>query len=180
MRLGAGHGAVAATVLIVVLIALGAMAARALRDAPRRDGGAMLPAAGAGSTAVMLSRDAVADPAAAPVRSTLQRYFDAINTRDYAAWAQVVGPQRRAAQPEPTWLEDYRSTSDGTIRVDRIDRRDDGTLLVRVQFVSLQDVDHAPQDAPYPRLCWRTTLPIAGAQPRVVQTRGNASAHRPC
>jgi hypothetical protein len=175
----------AASVALALVLGLGALAAHALRSDPRAaaapEGRAVdLPAVGAGVTTVLTSADVVTHPRGTVVREQLQRYFDAINGRDYAAWSQTVTPDRATAQPQPDWVHAYRSTSEGTIRVDRIDDQPDGSMLVRVQFVSMQDVADAPRETPAARICWRTTLPMAGSPPRIATTGAGSSTHAAC
>lgn len=146
---------------------------RALPPAP--------PANGAGSPAVTLSPDAGQYPGAAVVRDQLQRHFDAINARDYAAWKATVGDRRAAQQSETAWRADYATTTDGSIRIDRIDKAADGALLVRLRFVSTQSIDDKPGNPPGPRLCWTSTFPFEGVPPRIGIARGaDASLSTPC
>ena len=136
------------------------------------------PVAGAGSGDVLLSADAAAHPSAFAVLAQLQRYFDAINAGDYAAWQTTVTPDR--VQPEQAWKDGYRSTRDGTIRIDRIDDEPGGALLVRVRFTSTQAVADAPPDLRVPRICWRSTLPMQGVPPRIARTSVSSSLSAAC
>jgi hypothetical protein len=124
-----------------------------------------VPATGAGAALVLLSADARAHPAGQAVRAQLQRYFDAINAKDHAAWAATVVPQRVQEQPAPVWLAGVDSTVDGTIRVDRIDDLDGGRVLARVRFVSVQDIADAPAAVSAERICWRASFPMSGNPP---------------
>jgi hypothetical protein len=172
-------------VVLGALLAVGGAAAVASRSAtgiapyasPRP-----VPATGVGSAEVELSADAAAHPAADAVREQLQQHYDAINARDYAAWSGTVVQQRSDALPERDWQEAYASTRDGTIRVDRIDAADDpdGGLLVRVRFISTQDVEDAPSDLQAPRICWRSTLPMRGLPPLIDVTGGGSSTREAC
>jgi len=45
----------------------------------------------------------------AAVQDVLSAYFDAINTKNYAAWAATVTPARAAQQPEAAWQQGYAS-----------------------------------------------------------------------
>jgi hypothetical protein len=139
-----------------------------------------VPATGAGSGEVELSADAAAHPAADAVREQLQQHYDAINTRDYESWRGTVVQQRADGLPEPDWQRAYASTHDGTIRIDRIDTAPDSGLLVRVRFVSTQDVADAPPDLQVPRICWRSTLPMRGLPPLIDMTGGGSSAREAC
>lgn len=166
------------TALVAALVAGGATAALV---GPRTTAGPpATPVAGSGSGDVLLSVDAAVHPAAAGVLTQVQRYFDAINAGDYAAWQTTVAPERVAAQPEQVWTEAYRSTRDGTIRIDRIDDDPGGALLVRIRFVSTQAVADAPPDTAAPRICWRSTLPMQGVPPRIGTTTGDSSIRAAC
>jgi hypothetical protein len=180
----------AVAIALGVLLAVGGGVAVASRSAagpapyatPRP-----VPAAGAGPGRVELSADAAVHPAADVVREQLQRHYDAINARDYAGWRATVVQQRSDGLPEPAWQEAYASTTDGTIRIDRIDKAQgaspdggDAGLLVRVRFVSTQNVEDAPADLPAPRICWRSTLPMRGLPPLIDMTGGGSSAREAC
>ncbi len=165
---------IGAVALAAVLAAGGVGAVLARPGATAADVPQAPPARGAGSTAVTLGADAAVHPRAALVLVQLQRYFDAINAGDYATWQTTVSDQQAQDQSEATWKRAYRSTKDGTIHVDRIDDEIPDGLLVRVRFVSTQDVADAPQDTPAGRLCWRTTLPMEGSPPRISATRGGS------
>lgn len=145
-----------------------------LRTAPE------LPAEGAGEAEVLLSADARTHPAAALVRDQLQAHYDAINARDWSAWETTVSPERSAALPEEAFRAAYASTRDGTIRIDRIDDLPGRRVLVRVRFVSTQDLDAAPDAARAERICWRSSLPMSGEPPRIETTGGASSLPTPC
>lgn len=149
-------------------------AAAPLRAAPA------VPAQGVGSGEVLLSADALTHPAVQRVRGQLQRHFDAINAKDYDAWTSTVVPERGAALNAEQWLEAYDSTRDGTIRIDRIDDLAGGRVLVRVRFVSTQDLSDAPTEVPASRICWRNSLPMSGVPPLVEQTGGGSSMAVAC
>lgn len=163
--------------VLAALLVVGGVVASSLHAPPLPESGP--PVSGAGDAEVVLSADAAAHPAGEAVRAQLQRHFSAINARDYAAWAGTVVPERAAALPEPDWQAAYASTRDGSIRVDRIDDRPGG-VLVRVRFVSTQDVAAAPPAAPAPRVCWRTSLPMSGTPPVIELTAPGVSAPERC
>lgn len=176
-----------ATLIAVLLIALLAGAAvawfgggRALSAVPPLRAAPAVPAQGVGSAEVLLSADALTHPTANLVRAQLQRHFDAINAKDYDAWAGTVVAERSAALPPEQWLEAYDSTRDGTIRIDRIDDLEGARVLVRVRFVSMQDVSDAPVDVPARRICWRNSLPMSGEPPLIEQTGGGSSVAVAC
>lgn len=176
-----------ATLAVLVLLLGGGIAVAALAGDPppaeRRaplDLPPPLPADGAGSAEVLLSADARTHVAAELVRTQLQAHYDAINARDRAAWAETVAPERSDALPEEEFARVYGTTQDGTIRVDRIDDLPGRRLLVRVRFVSTQDVADAPEAAPSERVCWRSSLPMSGLPPRIEPTGSGSSVPESC
>lgn len=180
---GTRGAAVVAVLLGLALLAGGAVAclstgavssASPLRAAPA------VPDVGAGAPDVQLSADAGTHPAAAAVRSQLQIHFDAINARDYAGWVSTVVLARSAALPEADWQAAYGTTTDGTIRIDRIDDLEGGRVLVLVRFVSTQAVADAPDGVPAERVCWRSALPMGGEPPLIEQTGGGSSVPTAC
>lgn len=171
-----------ALLLGVLLVAGGvtALATRASAGSAPLAAPPSVPAEGVGSGEVQFSADAARHPAAEPVRVQLQRHYDAINERDYAGWRATVVPARAEALPEDDWQDAYATTRDGTIRVDRIDTAPDAGFLVRVRFVSMQDVQDAPPDLQVERICWRSTLPMRGEPPLIDVTGGGSSAPEEC
>ncbi len=182
--MGARFGALIAVLLGVVLVAGVAVAwfggGRAVSAVSPSRAAPPVPATGVGSPEVLLSADARSHPAADLVRAQLQRHYDAINAKDYAGWVATVVPERSAVLTEQAWLEDYGSTQDGTIRIDRIDDIEDARVLVRVRFVSTQDVDDAPSEVPARRICWRSSLPMSGVPPLIERTGGGSSVAVAC
>lgn len=182
--MGARSAALIAALLGVVLVAGLAVAwlggGRAVSAVPPLRAAPPVPASGVGSAEVLLSADARTHPAAELVRAQLQRHYEAINAKDYAGWAATVVPERSAVLAEPAWLQDYGSTRDGTIRIDRIDDIEGARVLVRVRFVSTQDVDDAPQAVPARRICWRSSLPMSGVPPVIERTGSGSSVAVSC
>jgi hypothetical protein len=163
----------------VVLLAGGALA-WTVGAAPADADPFVPPGVGAGPGTVQLSSEARRHPAGAAVLAQLQTHYDAINARDYAAWTTTVVRSRVDSLPEADFARAYASTVDGSMRVDRIDDGPDGELLVRLRFVSTQDVADAPPDVPAERICWRSTLPMTGSPPRIDETRGGSSVPEAC
>ncbi len=182
--MGARFGAVTAAVLGVVLVAGMAVAwfggGRAVSAVPPLRAAPPVPASGVGSDEVLLSADARSHPAAELVRAQLQRHYRAINGKDYDGWVATVVPERSAVLPEEAWLADYGSTRDGTIRIDRIDDIEGSRVLVRVRFVSVQDVEDAPPEVPARRICWRTSLPMSGVPPLIEMSASGSSVAVAC
>ncbi len=81
------------------------------------------------------------------VRSLLQRHFDAINNRDYAAWTSTVVSRCPREMPESKWQADYASTRDGSILVHRIEPSPEGTIVL-LSFTSTQAEAQAPLSLP--------------------------------
>ncbi len=182
--MGARFGAVTAVLLGIVLVAGVAVAwfagGRAVSAVPPLRAAPPIPASGVGSEEVLLSADARTHPAAELVRAQLQRHYEAINAKDYVGWAATVVPERSAVLSEPDWLQDYGSTRDGTIRIDRIDDIEGSRVLVRVRFVSVQDVEDAPADVPARRICWRSSMPMSGVPPVIERTGSGSSVAVSC
>ncbi|NMH95888.1 hypothetical protein [Pseudonocardia acidicola] len=166
------RGALALTVTLSVLLVAGGVAAWSLGyrsfDGVAPAGAApAVPARGAGSPVAELSADARAHPAGEAVRAQLQRYFDAINAHDYAAWTTTVVRQRVEQQPRTQWLASLDTTTDGTIRIDRVVDLDGGRVLALVRFISTQDLSDAPAGLQAARICWRGALPMSGSPLRL-------------
>ncbi|KAA2264319.1 hypothetical protein F0L68_07825 [Solihabitans fulvus] len=113
-----------------------------------------------GDGAVKLSIDAAAHPDGEQVRAMLQRMFDAINSRQYAAWLAVVSARRSVPIAEEAWQSGYETTRDGTILVQRIETTGDSNLHVLLSFVSTQKPEKAPAEMPLPCLRWRVVYPM--------------------
>lgn len=174
----------AVAALLVVLLGLGgaafwASAGTAEGVAPSA-APSSVPESGAGADTVQLSADAATHPAAQLVLEQIQLYFNAINNRDYATWSQVVTDERASQQPRSEWLRGIGSTTDGTIRVDRIVDLDQGRVLALVRFVSVQNPDDGPPGLKVPRICWRASLPMAGSPPRLEVGDAESTLGAPC
>lgn len=184
---GLPRSTLAALVVLALLLGAGLGLAALQRDAPEE--GPAVPLreartppvdpADPGPADVELSADARTHPVAELVSEQLREHFEAINAGDYARWATTVAPERSAALPEDEWLARYASTRDGTIRIDRIDDLPGRRVLVRVRFVSVQDLEQAPPEARAERVCWRSSLPMSGVPPRIELT-GTNSTPQPC
>ena len=154
MRLRGRRLTMVLTVVLVVVVGGGASAAWALgktRTAPMPDGYAAGPSADA---SVLLSAGAEQHPRAADVQQTLQRYFDAINRRDFQAWLTVVGPDQSVGQTEQDWSHAYSTTVDSNLVIADIA---DDPLRVRLMFTSQQAVDFAPKRLPATCINWDLT-----------------------
>jgi hypothetical protein len=142
--------------LAILAVGIGAVTGLGIRELGARPAAQTAPSTAPSTTpstappgpgTVELSPDAEAHPQAAAVRSLLQRHFDAINNRDYAAWASTVVARRSREMPESKWQADYVSTRDGSILVQRIEPSPDGTVVL-ISFTSTQDAAQAPVSLP--------------------------------
>lgn len=118
------------------------------------------PRALPGSPTVDLTPDAAGYPLASQVKQLLQTYYDAINNHDFDAWAQTVTEARKESFTPSSWQKAFRSSKDGSITVYRIEPAGDGQLRVLLSFVSMQSVDTAPADFPYPCIRWQVVYPL--------------------
>lgn len=168
---------VGAAFLAVVVVGVGVAVLLGGRPGPQRWAP---PETGAGELGVELSADVRRDRDGSAVATQLARYFTAINDHDYAAWVATVTQERAASIDEQAWLAGYASTTDGTVRIERIDRGAAGTLLVRLRFVSTQEVGDAPPGVPVGRICWRSTLPMTGSPPLVDVTGAGSAIATAC
>jgi hypothetical protein len=109
-----------------------------------------------GDGQVRLSVDAFAHPDGSAVQSVLQRNFDAINAHSFDAWRGTVTRARAQQTAERGWEDNYATTRDGSIVVQRIDSdAAGGRLRVLMNFVSTQDPAKAPKELPVDCIRWR-------------------------
>lgn len=113
-----------------------------------------------GTKQVQGTADATAHPLFNTVRDLLQRYFDAINGKDYDAWQDTVISERADLQPKAQWLAAYRSTEDGSAVIYRIELGEDDTARVLLTFTSTQDAADAPQELPAECINWSVVFPL--------------------
>lgn len=158
-------------VAVVALTVGGGLVAREVYQPPSRASRSAAPQTSApldsvepaeqpGPTRVRLTNDAAAHPDAQAVRAVLQKYFDAINRRDYDLWVTTVVAERAALQDEQEWRANYRSTRDGSIRVYRIEAAPDDGLSVLLGFTSVQSAADAPDELPSDCIRWRLAFPL--------------------
>ncbi|PVZ05312.1 hypothetical protein [Actinomycetospora cinnamomea] len=172
-------------VLVVAGVLLGTRAAEVGRAAVGDTGpvlvGAELPADGsAGPPTVTLSPSAVAHPRSAAVRDLLQRWVDARNAGDVAAYRATLAP---GARIDPTvFTETARTQRVGSVVVRRIDPVAGGELVVPLGYVTTQDPAVAPADVRVPRLCWQVSAVVTqtGDEPRLVDPRPGSQLRTPC
>jgi hypothetical protein len=155
--------------LVVVVTAVGALVAHNLYQRPTGlpVGVGLAPStstsntAEPGSTTVRVSTEVSNFALGGQVRSVLQRYFDAINQKKYAAWRAVVTTNRAQEELEPAFNSGYASTADGTIFVYRVDSTPSNGLLVMLSFHSEQDASLAPKDFPHACIEWHVVWPLS-------------------
>ncbi|WP_103351008.1 hypothetical protein [Amycolatopsis sp. CA-128772] len=122
------------------------------------------PSASSGAPAaagqVGMTDDARAHPQAEAVRRVLQKYFEAINTKQYQVWTDVVTDERAAAQSQSDWKKGVRTTKDSEALVYRIERASGNSLRVLVGFTSRQAIEDAPLFFREPCIKWRLVMPM--------------------
>jgi hypothetical protein len=175
MRLSGRRLTLVLTTLLLVVIATGATAAWAVGRHSVEIPAAVADyhAGPADDTSVRLSADAGAHPRSPEVLTTLQHYFDAINTRDYLAWTKSVATAQSAPQTEPQWTQDYSTTTDSNLTVVGIS---DDPLRVRMMFTSEQDVELAPKSLPVDCINWDVTYFLGDQDGHLVLTGIDPSA----
>ncbi|MFC5138226.1 hypothetical protein ACFPK1_08280 [Actinomycetospora rhizophila] len=177
--------AVALVMLVIAGALLGSRAASVGRAAVGDTGpvlvGAELPEDGsAGPPAVVLSPAAAVHPESAAVRDVLQRWTDARNAGDLAAYRETLVPDARV---DPTTFADTARTQRvGSVVIRRIDPVAGGELVVPLGFVTTQDPAVAPPDVRVPRLCWQISAVVetAGGRPRLLDPRPGSQLRSPC
>ncbi|MGH3758831.1 hypothetical protein [Actinophytocola sp.] len=114
-----------------------------------------------GTREVQGTPDASQHPLYETVRGLLQRYFGAINERDYAAWQRAVTSERVERQPRERWLKDYRTTKDGSAVIYRIELdEDDDSARVLMTFTSTQAEEDAPAELPADCINWNVVFAL--------------------
>jgi hypothetical protein len=177
--------------ITVIATALGALVARSLyADQPPAPPAAVEPSSSSvppseqpGPAEVKGTADATAHPLYTALQPLLQRNFDAINARDYPAWAATVTKTRQEAQPRDRWEWEYSTTKDGSIVIYRIEASGDGTARVLLQFTSTQTVEHAPEELPEKCIHWNVVWGFSKEKGEWKLAAGSTSAspqHEPC
>jgi hypothetical protein len=154
--------------ITVIATALGALVARSLYEEPPRPPASPIvpspssvpPSEQPGPVDVQGTADATAHPLFTTLQPLLQRYFDAINAKEYESWKEVVSADRIKETDEATFQRDYRTTRDGNIVIYRIEARGDGNALVMLQFTSTQDRADAPPNFPETCIRWNLVWPF--------------------
>jgi hypothetical protein len=97
-------------------------------------------------------------PGARHVASFLSRYFESINTQNYAAYRALYDPVSNPAQSESGFLSGYRSTQDTGMTLVRLVPSGAGWLAT-VTFTSHQDPSDSLLDTPCTQ--WRVHYLLA-------------------
>ncbi|WP_156212600.1 hypothetical protein [Lentzea aerocolonigenes] len=164
MASGASRWLVPAVVVITGAAVAAGMVGRTLYSRPPEAQGDPVVASSAvvsgeplpGISQVRLSPDSFFHPDRTAVQSVLQRFFDAINRRDFAQWRGTVSARRVSQTVESTWAAAYETTRDGGVVVQRVESDVVGRRLrVLISFVSTQDVEKAPVALPEGCIRWR-------------------------
>jgi hypothetical protein len=179
--------------VVVVLLLVAAGAGVLLREL---QGGAAVRASGPpasptsvlaaadqpGPKSVSLVADVAAHPQAEQVRTLLQDYFHAINTGDYELWRSTVTADQVRDTAWGAWHQQYRSTLDGNIVVQRLEPRPGGGLVALLSFTSVQDPADAPRDLPVRCLRWRVSYPLVSeaGELRIGPAAPTAALHAAC
>jgi hypothetical protein len=188
LRLGVVLPIVLGIALVLLVLAgalLGDRAASVGRAAVGDTGpvivGAELPADGsAGAPAVVLSPSAGAYPQSGVVRDLVQRWTDARNAGDLAAYRATLVPDARV--DAGSFATTARTQRVGSVVIRRIDPVAGGELVIPLDYVTTQDPAVAPADVRVPRLCWQISAVVetSGGQPRFVDPRPGSQLRAPC
>jgi hypothetical protein len=97
---------------------------------------------------VQVAVGAAASPAAPQVTALLNRYFNAINTRNYAAYSSLLDAQMRADNSAASFAAGYATTKDSAETLTSISSTGGGDLAATISFTSQQSpaksIDHSP------------------------------------
>jgi hypothetical protein len=177
-RPGARRGALALPIVVLIIVVAAAAAgagtwfaighARAGGPPPvlpaSSPAGASSPASSASTPAppaglATLAPAAALYPGAVAIEKVVNRYFQAINGRDYAAYQATQSPG--TAMSESQFLAGFKSTRDSDVLITGITSGFDGRPAADVTFTSRQQ----PQDGPEGETCtnWHVTMYFDGS-----------------
>ena len=139
------------------------------------------PKKSAKASTVAVSSSAAAHPAAARVRTLLERYFAAINAHNYAAYNSLLDAQMQQQNPQSKFVSGYASTRDSAAKLTSIANIGGGSVAATVTFTSHQ----SPADSINNSSCtaWTITLylqPQGGSYLIGVPPPGYHSVHQDC
>jgi hypothetical protein len=167
--------AVAALVIVAAAVAAGAGTWYAMGRAPAAKLPAVLPSSAPASPSAPSSPSAPASappaglasltpsaalyPGASAIEAVINRYFQAINGRDYAAYRATQSPGD--AMTAPQFQAGFASTRDSDVLITGISTMPDGSPAADVTFASQQQ----PQDGPDGESCtnWHVTMYFNGS-----------------
>jgi hypothetical protein len=136
-----------------------------------------------GDPTVQLTQDAATHPDGDAVRDVLQRYFDAINDKNYDKWQDTVTRERGGQYNRALWNLDFSTSKDGGVLVHRIDDDSVDTLRVLLSFASTQELSRAPADFQHSCIRWRVVYLLAwedGELKMDVSPQGRTPQRDPC
>ena len=113
-----------------------------------------------GPATVVGTQDALSHPLYETVRVLLQAFFESINAKDYDLWRTTVTSQRVQDTTKQDWLDDFRSTQDGSPVVYRIELGEKGAARVLLTFTSTQDIESAQPELPVGCINWSVVYPL--------------------
>lgn len=109
---------------------------------------------------VVLGAQSADHPRAGEIQELVERYFQAINDKDFDAWAATVSADQLHGYTVEQWLGTYRTTTDSNIEIVQIL---DDPLQVQMTFVSEQDPADAPPAMQVDCILWDVTYYLGNA-----------------
>jgi hypothetical protein len=130
---------------------------------------------------VRVAAGAASDPAAPQVEAFLNRYFNAINTRNYGEYNSLLDAQRQQGDAQSTFESGYATTKDTNEVLTGITDTGGGSLTANVSFTSHQ----SPSDSIDQSACndWQISLylvPQGGSYVQTATPAGYAAAYSDC
>jgi hypothetical protein len=126
----------------------GAASRAAATTAPATPTPTASPSPTASPGTVQVATGAAASPAAPQVTALLNRYFNAINMRNYAEFSSLLDAQMRADNSAASFAAGYATTKDSAETLTSISSTGGGDLATTVSFTSQQSpaksIDHSP------------------------------------
>jgi hypothetical protein len=105
------------------------------------------PSPSVSSGTVRVAAAAAASPEAPHVTALLNRYFNAINTKNYGEYSSLLDAQMRANNPAATFASGYATSKDTAETLTSISGSSGGNLAATVSFTSRQSpadsIDHS-------------------------------------
>ncbi|MCW2934753.1 MAG: hypothetical protein JWM19_5715 [Actinomycetia bacterium] len=116
------------------------------------------PGSSGPASTVTLSQAAKTSPTATQVQTLFNRYFNAINTRNYSEYTGTLDATMQANSTQQHFDSGYASTKDSNEVINSITSNGDGSLTANVSFSSTQ----APSNSVDNSSCnkWTLSLPL--------------------